>query len=46
MSFLPAARAAATTRSASATVTATGFSRNTWQPAAKAARAYSAWVSG
>ena len=40
------ALALATICSASATVTASGFSTNTWQPASSAATAYSAWVSG
>ena len=35
-SFFPLAFAAATTRSASATVVASGFSMNTWQPASNA----------
>ena len=38
--------AVAVTRSASATVSAIGFSRNTCAPASIALIAYSAWVSG
>jgi hypothetical protein len=38
--------AAATTRSASSTVWAMGFSRKTCAPDSKAAIAYSAWVFG
>ena len=45
-SLRPLARAASTMLSASATVSASGFSQNTWQPAAIAAFAYAACVSG
>ena len=40
------ARAASTMDCASATVSASGFSQKTWQPASMAARAYAPWVSG
>ena len=40
------ARAASTMRCASATVSASGFSQKTWQPASMAAVAYGACVSG